>query len=136
MIQAAFSSFADAVCKAQQLDGDALMADLGKYIENRGIRQSVVRRLKSETGLGRVGGRTKDLCYFSGAVKLLRRLEEVDMSLLLSGKIAIEDLSRVKRISRTCSVAMPSFASNIPQYVSSLERMKHANELLVESRQC
>ena len=114
------------------MTGDSLMTELGRYIDNISIRRSIVRRLKSETGLDKIGGRTKDLCYFAGAVKLLRRLEELDIGLLFSGKVAIEDLHRVRRISRTCSVPIPSFASDIPRYVAVLHEMRRANELCTE----
>ena len=114
------------------MTGDSLMAELSKYIENIGIRQSIIRRLKAETGLDKTGGRTKDLCYFTGTVKLLRKLDDLDIGLLFSGKVSVEDLPRVKRISRTCSVPIPSFASDIPRYVAVLQEMRRANELCME----
>lgn len=108
------------------------MADLSKYIEDTYLRERIIKRVKGVTGFDCVGGRKHDQCYFSGAVKLLQNLEEVDLALLHSGKIAMEDVPRVKRISKTASLPLPSFAADMSEYVSILREMRSVNELSVE----
>ena len=111
------------------------MFELSNYVHNRPLRERIVGRIKAQTGFEHVGGSMHDQCYFSGAVKLLLTLETLDLPLLHCGKLAIEDVARVKRISKTSTLTLPSFVTDLSQYVHILQEMRSVNELSMVCKQ-
>lgn len=108
---------------ANRMDSDQLYHHLSNYIDDHKFRSKIVFRVKRRSRSGRPplldaqgercsteeSGCGWDQCYFTGAIKILRRLCEVDLSLLYSGRLAVEDLDRVKRIARISIIKLPWF---------------------------
>ena len=80
-----------------------------------------------------------DQCYFSGAMKILHRLNDIDFARLHCGRLALEDLERVKRIARTSVIKLPwflsergaaNFGGQMASYEQSLRQIKRVNSYL------
>ena len=70
-----------------------------------------------------------DLFYsILGAVRILRNAGDIDFKLLCSGKLCVDELKRVKRVSRA-SVKLPHFLDNIALYRYALKEMLYINGL-------
>lgn len=125
----------DASCMARSMDSSQLYYHLRKYLTDPTLRRKIVYRAKrtlpgarksAEDGCG------WDQCYFTGAVKILRKLDKIDFPVLYSGKVSVEDLPRVKHIARTSIVKLPCFLSGpngVASYSRALQEMKRENAI-------
>lgn len=64
----------------------------------------------------------------SGAVRILRKADDIDFKLLYSGKLCLDELQRIKRI-RRASVKLPHFLVNAALYKQALKEMLYVNGL-------
>lgn len=69
------------------------------------------------------------LCFYSGAVQILRDLDNIDFHLLMAGKICLDEQSRVKRVARLDCIKMPVFMRDLTKYKQKLRRMAILNDL-------
>lgn len=132
---------------APRMDLDQLHHHLGKYIDNHEFRSKIVFRVKRSQSNHTRGGCSSDeesgygwdQCYFSGAMKILHRLNEIDFAHLHCGRLALEDLDRVKHIARTSVIKLPwflsergavNFSGQVVSYEESLRQIKRVNSYL------
>ena len=133
---------------ALRMDSEQLFHHLGKYISDHKFRNKIVFRVtRSRSGGTRGEGCSCeesgycgwDQCYFSGAIKILCKLGEVDFSLLHCGRLAVEDLDRAKRIARTSIIKVPWFllsseggasCGQVVSYERTLHQIKRVNSYL------
>ena len=120
---------------SQLLNVSELHFLLSKYIRNDKFRAKIVFRAKrslrfqgkNDQGMECCGW---DQCYLTGAINLLKNLNDVDFILLHSGKIAQVDMERTKHIARTSISKMPWFLtrhSSLVTYKKLLREMYIAN---------
>lgn len=60
---------------------------------------------------------------------ILQNLDEIDFDVLFSGKIALEDLPRVKHSARLSLIKLPGFMKDKEAYISSLRKIALLNEI-------
>lgn len=65
----------------------------------------------------------------AGAVKILRNLDAIDFTVLMSGKICYDEVSRIKRVVRRELIKLPVFMHNMKEYLRKLQKMKVLNGL-------
>lgn len=117
-------------CKAAEMSFKELFDHLGRYTSNVDFRWKQVMRVKR--GLadpGDLGGFGNDQCYFEGAVKILRNMDKIDFHLLMSGKICMDEIDRIKRVVRRDVIRFPAFMKNMDAYRRTLKKMLVLNGL-------
>ena len=125
---------------ATKMSFDELYRHLGEFISSPDIRWKYAMRACSVPSRvpQRVNGKTqyqanaKDQCYFAGSVEILRRAMQIDFKLLYSGKVALNDLSRVQRIARLNCIKYPEFMKNEEVYKSQLVEIALKNMVIEE----
>ena len=66
---------------------------------------------------------------FTGAVKILRNMDHIDFQLLMSGKICMDEVDRIKRVVRKDVLHFPTFMKNMATYRRTLKKMLVLNGL-------
>merc|ERR1712025_1297336 len=79
--------------------------DLSNFCNNLELCSRLVKRV--DKGLGR-----HDQSYFIGAVRLLKNRKNINFQMLMSGRLLPNELNRVKRLIRKCSLKIPDFLVN------------------------
>lgn len=107
-----------------------LFQHLEKYLEDPVHRFKEVLRVKrgiEDTSL--LGGCYKDQVYLIGAIKILRNRKTINFTKLYCGKIAVEDILRpeIQTFCNSEDVKYPVFISNLPIYLSALDRIAQIN---------
>ncbi|XP_025097973.1 uncharacterized protein KIAA0895-like isoform X2 [Pomacea canaliculata] len=119
-----------AACKSTEFNFTELFDHLERFLQNPEQRWKMVMRIKK--GLENpndLGGHGGDQCYFEGAVKILRNLDAIDFTVLMSGKICYDEVSRIKRVVRRELIKLPVFMHNMKEYLRKLQKMKVLNGL-------
>src|SRR5258708_961452 len=118
---------------ANQMTFSALYEHLKQYIDDRDRRWNITLRAKrgmTDTSLpGAIG---KDQIYIRGVMKVIAWLEEneYDPTVLYFGKVALEDVERVKAISPNFVPVLPAFLKEgKDQYKKWIQAIKKQNEL-------
>lgn len=126
----------DTAHMAQIMDTDELYSHIQCYILDPDIRRKIVLRAKRSHRLPSKGtgyfGCGWDQCYFIGAVKMLRQLDNIDFTLMHSGKLSVEDCERVGRLAKTSVLKLPQFIcteENARLYCCTLAEIKATNFL-------
>ena len=104
---------------------------MAAYVEIPDERWKLVTRVKR--GISdphAVGGYSRDQSYFEGAIDILQNLYDVDFNLLMSGKICLDELERIKRLSRVNAIKLPKFFQNMKKYKESLRKIGIANGII------
>ena len=76
----------------------------------------------------------RDQAYFEGAIDILESLDEVDFVLLMSGKLCLDELSRVKRLSRVNCIKLPKFYNDLDKYKNILREIGIANGIIESNK--
>ncbi|RUS72668.1 hypothetical protein EGW08_019564 [Elysia chlorotica] len=117
-------------CKAAEMSFKELFDHLGRYTSNIDFRWKQVMRVKRGLADPRdLGGFGNDQCYFEGAVKILRNMDNIDFNLLMSGKICMDEVDRIKRVVRKDVIRFPTFMKNMAAYRRTLKKMLTLNGL-------
>ena len=66
----------------------------------------------------------------SGAVMILRQVNEIDFKLLHAGKICCDELRRIRRIARQDCVKLPHFLRDMVSYKKTLNEIALTNGLI------
>ena len=78
----------------------------------------------------------KDQVYLIGALQLLKHRHSIDFSALYLGKLAWEDVDRLKPLARKSKVIVPAFLRSEENYLSKLDAIlrvnRISNEMLAE----
>lgn len=116
--------------KGEEMTFHELFDHLKRYIIDSEMRWKYVMRVKRYLPDPNMkGGSGKDQCYFKGAVDILQNLDEIDFDVLFSGKIALDDLPRVKHSARLSLIKLPGFMKDKEAYISSLRKIALLNEI-------
>ena len=67
--------------------------------------------------------------FITGAVTILRNIDDINFNLLMSGKICFDEVSRVKRVARLGSVCLPAIMRDMAEYRKQLKRIAVVNGL-------
>ena len=116
---------------ADSMTFEQLFNHMAAYIEIPDERWKLVTRVKR--GISdphAVGGYSRDQSYFEGAIDILQNLEDIDFNLLMSGKICLDELERIKRLSRVNTIKLPKFFQNMKKYKDSLRKIGIQNGII------
>jgi hypothetical protein len=116
--------------KAHYISFAELYKDLEKYIDSPKRRFRACLRVKrGVVYTGRPGGLYKDQIYLEGAVKILRKRKEIDFKLLYAGKIALDDVERMQKKTRTNDLKYPWYLQDTQTYLNALDRIAAFNNI-------
>ncbi|XP_071956157.1 microtubule-associated tyrosine carboxypeptidase 1-like [Antedon mediterranea] len=122
-------------CKSLEMSFQQLYDHLGTYVRDSNYRWKLVMRVKRVLDdVNDVGGYGKDQCYFTGAVQLLRNIDETDFVLLYSGRIAVEELPRIRRLARMNCIKLPTFLQDVAKYKQNLWNIAVVNNLVSKDK--
>ncbi|XP_033095961.1 uncharacterized protein KIAA0895-like [Anneissia japonica] len=122
-------------CKSLEMSFQQLYDHLGLYVKDSNYRWKLVMRVKRVLDdVNDLGGYGKDQCYFTGAVQLLRSIDEIDFPLLYSGRICVEELPRVRRLARLECIKLPSFLQDVTKYKKELWNIAVMNDLIAKEK--
>ncbi|KAK3595221.1 hypothetical protein CHS0354_021536 [Potamilus streckersoni] len=117
-------------CKASDMSFKELFDHLATYVANPEWRwRHCVRVKRGLLNPNDIGGLGKDQCYFEGAVEILRNIDEIDFHVLMSGKVCIDEIKRVKRVARMDCIRFPAFMKNQDKYKKILKQIAAINGL-------
>ncbi|XP_071818934.1 microtubule-associated tyrosine carboxypeptidase 1-like [Apostichopus japonicus] len=117
-------------CKSEEMTFQELFEHLESYLLDSDVRWKLVMRVKRYLPDPNMkGGTGKDQCYFRGAVDILRKLDRIDFEVLYSGKVALEDLPRVRHSARLTSIKLPPFMKDKATYTSHLRKIALLNDI-------
>lgn len=68
--------------------------------------------------------------YSTGAIQVLRQVNDIDFKLLYAGKICVDEVQRIRRIARQDFVKLPHFLKNISAYKRTLNEIALMNGLV------
>ena len=77
-----------------------------------------------------VGCYSRDQAYFEGAIEILEKIDEIDFKVLMCGKLCVDELERIKRVSRTECIKMPKFSADMKAYKQKLRQIGIINGIL------
>lgn len=121
-----------AAVMASRMNFSQLFQSLFPWIGDEERTWTECLRVKRGISGNRKGAFTKDQIYLIGAIKILKKRKKIDFRELYSGKIAIEDLNRLKEMSLIDkdSLYLPKFISEDFQgYMNSLSEIAKVNGL-------
>ena len=76
------------------------------------------------------GGDGKAQTYFEGAVKILRRIDSLDIDLLYCGKVAVDQHSVIERVVRRRGLTLPGFVNQSKElYRRRLQKIAEKNQI-------
>lgn len=112
---------------------EQLYNHMEKYIEIPNERWKLVTRVKRGISDPFTRGcYSRDQSYLEGAIDILENIDNIDFMLLMSGKICLDELDRIKRISRTDSIKTPKFLRNLKMYKDKLRQIAITNGIIDE----
>eukprot|EP01029_Cantina_marsupialis_P007660 TRINITY_DN18638_c0_g2_i1.p1 TRINITY_DN18638_c0_g2~~TRINITY_DN18638_c0_g2_i1.p1 ORF type:complete len:852 (-),score=209.54 TRINITY_DN18638_c0_g2_i1:173-2728(-) len=118
---------------AKKYNFNDLDEKLKEFIPNTTRRHAVMNRCRNSDDLDEPSSNDKLLVYFEGVVALLESIGETDFRLLMTGKLALESLPRIRRLARVNSIPLPRFMHEIMTYQKQLIHMAILNDLLPSS---
>jgi len=120
-----------AVCRGAELGFVELFHEILPHFSSpKGCWQVCCRIKRGMLDTSMPGAFYMDQAYFKGAVEILRHLDELDMGRLYCGQIALQDLDKVRFISRKEVVRYPHFLNSAEKVQ---EYMIHCRELIKEN---
>lgn len=116
---------------AYRMTFEQLYNHMEKYISSPDDRWKHVTRVKRGiSNPNEIGCYSRDQSYFEGAIDILEKLDEIDFDVLMSGKLCVDELTRVKRLARTSSLKLPKFMMNTATYREKLREIGIMNGIL------
>lgn len=111
-----------------------LFNHMSKYIEQPAERWKLVTRVKRGISDPNTRGcYSRDQAYFEGAVEILQNLDSIDFVLLMSGKLCLDELDKVKKLARLDQLKLPAFLRNFKTYKDKLRRIAFVNGINQEN---
>jgi hypothetical protein len=71
----------------------------------------------------------KDQVYLIGALQLLKHRHSIDFTALYLGKLAWEDVERLKPLARRSKIMVPAFLKSEENYLSKLDEILRVNRI-------
>jgi hypothetical protein len=82
-----------------------------------------------------LGCYSRDQCYFEGAVDILENLDEIDFTLLMSGKLCVDELDLVRDLPiKYDKLKIPKFMKSMQAYKTKLRQIGVINGILGSNR--
>ncbi len=82
-----------------------------------------------------MGCYSRDQCYFEGAVDILENLDEIDFTLLMSGKLCVDELDLVRDLPiKYDKLKIPKFMKSMQAYKTKLRQIGVINGILGSNR--
>lgn len=69
------------------------------------------------------------MCSHLGAVYILRNIDKIDFTVLMSGKVCVDEIQRIKRIARLDCIRLPTFMRKEERYKKFLREIAAINEV-------
>ncbi len=109
---------------------ERLFDHMSQYIRSPEECWKVIMRVKRGiSDPNAVGVYARDQSYFEGACKVLENVEKIDFKLLMSGKICLDELDKVKEVARLDLIKLPKFYRNMKKYKEKLRLIAAVNGL-------
>ncbi len=101
------------------------------YIKDPDERWKLVTRVKRGiSDPNAIGCYSRDQAYFEGAVKILENIDNIDFTLLMSGKLCLDELDLVKSISKLENIKLPKFFADMNKYKQKLRQIALVNGII------
>ncbi|XP_065843247.1 putative tyrosine carboxypeptidase MATCAP2 [Oscarella lobularis] len=122
-----------AASKAQTTSFLHLFHNLSQYVSSPDARWNYCVRVKRGIrDTSKPGCFCKDQVYFKGALQILKYRHEIDFNGLFMGKVAWQDVARLKEVSRKRKIMLPAFIRDERKYKEHLEDIMTTNEITEE----
>jgi hypothetical protein len=116
---------------AYRMTFEQLYKHMETYISSPDDRWKHVTRVKRGiSNPNEIGCYSRDQSYFEGAIEILENLDEIDFDALMSGKLCVDELNRVRRLARTSALKLPKFMMNSATYREKLREIGITNGIL------
>lgn len=101
------------------------------YIKCPNERWKLVTRVKRGiSDPNSTGSYARDQSYFEGACRILENIDNIDFKLLMSGKICLDELDKLKDVSKLDKIKLPKFFSNMKKYKEKLRHIAIVNGII------
>lgn len=119
------------VYKASKLSLKDLFKDLGRFVNDPHVRWDYcIRAKRGQVDTSTPGAFSKDQVYLSGALQILKHRRQIDFHMMMRlGKVAYQDVERLKGYADLEGTRVPTFMENRNSYIKHLDRIAEANGL-------
>lgn len=125
------------VSRAATCSFSALFNDLQQFVEDPAVRwEYCVRAKRGQKDTEQPGCFSKDQVYLDGIIRILRYRHTIDFRLLTSlGKVAFEDVERLRPFAQLENTRLPHFMRDMEKYYHHLNHIMEMNQLSDEELQ-
>ncbi|XP_033831306.1 putative tyrosine carboxypeptidase MATCAP2 [Periophthalmus magnuspinnatus] len=122
------------VYQASSMSFCQLFHCLGRFLQDPHTRWDYcVRAKRGQTDTALSGCFSKDQVYLDGILKILRYRDKINFPLLMSlGKVAFEDVDRLKPLAQMDNIRIPHFMQDQSKYQEQLTKIMAVNQLTDE----
>ncbi|XP_033752755.1 uncharacterized protein KIAA0895-like [Pecten maximus] len=119
------------VYKASKLSLKDLFKDLGRFVNDPNVRWDYcIRAKRGQVDTSTPGAFSKDQVYLSGALQILKYRRQIDFPMMMRlGKVAYQDVDRLKGYADLEGTRVPTFMEDRTSYIKHLDRIAEANGL-------
>ncbi|XP_060074501.1 putative tyrosine carboxypeptidase MATCAP2 [Ylistrum balloti] len=119
------------VYKASKLSLKDLFKDLGRFVNDQHVRWDYcIRAKRGQIDTSTPGAFSKDQVYLSGALQILKYRRQIDFQMMMRlGKVAYQDIDRLKGYADLEGTRVPTFMEDRATYIKHLDRIAEANGL-------
>lgn len=118
-------------CMGHKMTFEQLFRHMEQYVSQPEDRWKQVTRVKRGIqNPNELGVYSRDQCYFEGAIEILEKLDDIDFHTLMCGKLCLDELHRVKRLTRSDCIKLPKFALNQSAYKDKLRKIAIINGII------
>ncbi|XP_044126080.1 uncharacterized protein KIAA0895-like [Bufo gargarizans] len=120
-----------AISRAATCSFSNLFNDLQQFVEDPAVRwEYCVRAKRGQKDTGQPGCFSKDQVYLDGIIRILRHRHSIDFRLLTSlGKVAFEDVERLRPFAQMKDARLPHFMQDMEKYHQHLNHIMVMNQL-------
>ncbi|XP_070616723.1 microtubule-associated tyrosine carboxypeptidase 1 [Erythrolamprus reginae] len=117
------------VCQAGHMSFCELFWDLGRYVQDAGVRwEYCVRAKRGQADTSLPGCFSKDQVYLEGILQILRHRQTIDFQLLAAlGKVSYEDVGHLKKYGMLEKARIPHFMQDLERYMQQLNHIVATN---------
>ncbi|XP_063169083.1 microtubule-associated tyrosine carboxypeptidase 1 isoform X2 [Candoia aspera] len=117
------------VCQASHMSFCELFHDLGRYVQDAGVRwEYCVRAKRGQADTSLPGCFSKDQVYLQGILQILRHRQTIDFRLLAAlGKVSFEDVDHLKKYGLLEKARIPHFMQDLERYMQQLNHIVTTN---------
>ncbi|KAM3828783.1 microtubule-associated tyrosine carboxypeptidase 1 isoform 2-T5 [Vipera latastei] len=117
------------VCQAGRMSFCELFQDLGRFVQDAGVRwEYCVRAKRGQADTSLPGCFSKDQVYLEGILQILRHRQTIDFRLLAAlGKVSYEDVDHLKKYGVLEKARIPHFMQDLERYMQQLNHIVATN---------